>query len=88
MKKKLIIALIVALSAQGIETVYAQEIADTVENKLETQEYDTLNHFHPLLLVTKMVNYPEQRKHFCIREHKHTMHKCSIYKKGKDSLVR
>ena len=45
MKKKLIIALIVALSAQGIETVYAQEIADTVENKLEVQEvnYSILN---------------------------------------------
>ncbi|CAL5981919.1 Ribosomal_protein L44 [Hexamita inflata] len=35
-----------------------------------------------------MVNYPEERKHFCVRENKHTAHKCSIYKKGKDSLLR
>ena len=35
-----------------------------------------------------MVNYPEERKHFCIRCKKHTTHKCSIYKKGKDSLLR
>ena len=35
-----------------------------------------------------MVSHPEQKKHFCIRENKHTVHKCSIYKKGKDSLLR
>eukprot|EP00703_Trepomonas_sp_PC1_P005706 JAP90900.1 Ribosomal protein L44 [Trepomonas sp. PC1] len=35
-----------------------------------------------------MVNYPEERKHFCLRQQKHTSHKCSIYKKGKDSLLR
>ncbi|MGV2685442.1 cell wall anchor protein, partial [Clostridium perfringens] len=38
MKKKLIMALIVALSAQGMETVYAQDIVDTVENRIEVQE--------------------------------------------------
>ncbi|WP_416258934.1 InlB B-repeat-containing protein, partial [Clostridium perfringens] len=31
-------ALIVALSAQGMETVYAQDIVDTVENRIEVQE--------------------------------------------------
>ncbi|MDU7549830.1 MAG: cell wall anchor protein, partial [Clostridium perfringens] len=38
MKKKLIMALIVALSAHGMETVYAQDIVDTVENRIEVQE--------------------------------------------------
>ena len=38
MKKKLIMALIVALSAQGMETVYSQDIVDTVENRIEVQE--------------------------------------------------
>lgn len=37
-EKKLIMALIVALSAQGMETVYAQDIVDTVENRIEVQE--------------------------------------------------
>ncbi|MCX0392743.1 cell wall anchor protein, partial [Clostridium perfringens] len=45
MKKKLIMVLIVALSAQGMETVYAQDIVDTVENRIEVQEsnYASLN---------------------------------------------
>lgn len=34
-----------------------------------------------------MVQQPEERKHYCIRENKHTAHKCSVYKKGKDSIL-
>lgn len=35
-----------------------------------------------------MVTIPDERKTFCPREGKHTAHKVTIYKKGKDSLVR
>ncbi|MBI5998434.1 cell wall anchor protein, partial [Clostridium perfringens] len=38
MKKKLVMALIVALSAQGMETVYAQDMVDTVKNGIEVED--------------------------------------------------
>lgn len=34
-----------------------------------------------------MVQQPEERKHYCVHENKHTIHKCTVYKKGKDSLL-
>lgn len=34
-----------------------------------------------------MVTYPAERRTFCKREGKHTVHKASLYKKGKDSLL-
>lgn len=34
-----------------------------------------------------MVTCPPEKKTFCPRENKHTLHKVTLYKKGKDSLV-
>ena len=42
----------------------------------------------PAFPLLRMVTYPEEKKSLCIREGKHTPHKCTIYKKGKDSKMR